>query len=534
MKNTKSWIFCLVLISVFQFSQAQSYEVDISPISIEGLGGLQSYAVGTYDGEWLLIGGRLDGLHQRQPFAAFSADGKNQELIVVNPVDKKVWRAPLSSLPTSLKEQLSSTNMQFYQSENSLLCTGGYGYSPTSDDHITFPYLTIVNISQTISDVKNNTVNVSSFQQIENEAFRVTGGALNKIEDVYHLVGGHTFMGRYNPMGPEFGPGFVQKYTDEIRRFKISADENPTVEFFDPIHDEMHLHRRDYNLVPSLSGEERELMLFSGVFKNTVDLPWLYPVSISMDGYQPIEDFTQYFNHYHCANLPIYDQSTDVMHTLFFGGIAQFYKDNDVLVQDNDVPFVNTIADVSRNESGELKETRLSTAMPGYLGAGSVLILNSDVTMVDDDILDGSMIGDEFQDVGYIYGGIRSSLPNIFWINTGQESEANRTIYKVAIKKVEDITSTSITDSEEYLQFYPNPVNQLVRMSMDIEKPEDLSITITNATGTVIHKQLINKSDMSQGRNYFVLDRVNIGFGAFYYTVNMGDKVITRKVIWTE
>ncbi len=534
MKYIKSWIFTLVLISSFQFGQAQSYGVEISPISIEGLGGLQSYAVGTYNGEWLLIGGRLDGLHRRQPFAAFSADGKNQELIVVNPADKKVWRAQIASLPTALREQLSSTNMQFYQSENRLLCTGGYGYSPTSDDHITFPYLTVVNISQTISDVKNNTVNVSSFHQIENEAFRVTGGALNKIEDVYHLVGGHRFMGRYNPMGPDHGPGFEQEYSDEIRRFKINIDEEITVEFLSPFHDAMHLHRRDYNLVPYLSGNERALMVYSGVFQNTADLPWLYPVSINKNGYQPKEDFTQYFNHYHCANLPIFDQESGDMHTLFFGGIAQFYKENDVLVQDNDVPFVNTIAEISRSTSGELKETRLMTKMPGYLGAGSVFIFNTDAQMIDDDILDGSMIGHEYQDVGYIYGGIRSSLPNIFWINTGQESEASQTIYKVAIKRVEDVSSASEMDDKAYLQFYPNPASQLVRMSIDIEKQADLSITITNAMGAHVYKQVIQKSDLIQGRNHIVLDEVNIGYGAFHYTVNIGDKVITRKVIWTE
>ncbi|MFT4533648.1 MAG: hypothetical protein ACJA1A_001843 [Saprospiraceae bacterium] len=533
MKNIKSWIFGIALFSVFQFGQAQSYEVKISPISIEGLGGLQSYAVGNYNGEWLIIGGRLDGLHQRQPFAAFSADGKNQELIVVNPTEKKVWRAQLASLPTTIREQLSSTNMQFYQSENRLLCTGGYGFSPTSDDHITFPYLTIIDISQTISDVKNNTVNASSFHQIENEAFRVSGGALNKIDDVYHLVGGHNFMGRYNPMGPDFGPGFVQEYSDEIRRFKIN-DDDISVEFLSPFHDEMHLHRRDYNLVPYLSGDERELMVYSGVFKNTVDLPWLYPVSINKDGYQPIEDFTQYFNHYHCAFLPIFDPEYDGMHTLFFGGIAQFYKENDVLVQDNDVPFVNTIAEISRSSSGELKETRLNATMPGYLGAGSVFIFNSDAQLKDNDILDGSIIGDEYQDIGYIYGGIRSTLPNIFWINTGQESEASQTIFKVAIKRAENVSSASEMDDKEYLQFYPNPANRLVRMSIEIEKPADLSITITNAMGTHIHKQVIQKSDLIQGRNHIVLDEVNIGYGAFYYTVNIGNKAITRKVIWTE
>ncbi|MDA9774517.1 T9SS C-terminal target domain-containing protein, partial [Saprospiraceae bacterium] len=85
------------------------------------------------------------------------------------------------------------------------------------------------------------------------------------IDDIFYLVGGHKFMGRYNPMGPDHGPGFEQEYTNEIRKFSIDFYGPLSVEIQDVIHDEMNLHRRDYNLVPYLSDDERELMIYSGV-----------------------------------------------------------------------------------------------------------------------------------------------------------------------------------------------------------------------------------------------------------------------------
>ena len=524
---------CTLIILGFSYTHAQSFEVEVTPFSIEGLAGLQSYAVGTHEGEWLIVGGRADGLHQRQPFAAFQEELKNKELLVVNPAEGKVWRASLSAMSLDIQEHLSSSNMQFFQSGNDLICTGGYAYSPQNEDHITFPFMTIIDMAETIRAIKNKSVTAASFKQIKHEKFRVTGGALNKIGEVYHLVGGHKFMGRYNPMGADQGPGFIQMYTHEIRRFKIIEEGEIKVEFLGEVHDEMHLRRRDYNLVPYMTGNERQLMAFSGVFRNTADLPWLYPVSISGDNHQAHEDFNQYFNHYHCAHLPIYDKEKDDMHTLFFGGIAQFYLENGVVVQDNDVPFVSTIADVKRSSIGEMTESVLSTEMPGYLGAGSVFILNDEVALADNGILDGTVIGDDFQDVGFIYGGIRSSLPNIFWLNTGEESEASATIFKVAIRKVDGELSATIPTSEA-VQFYPNPESKLVRMSMYAEVPADVSVSISDGKGNVIHTEIIEKSRITAGKNFFVLENVNVGYGAFNYTLEVGGRVLKRKVSWAE
>ncbi len=526
----------IYLIATFQLiGQSTHFEVDLEPIVIKNLGGIQSYAVGTYDGEWLIIGGRLDGLHRRRPFASFSPDGNNQEIIVVNPDSKQVWKISLSSLPTKLKEQLASTNMQFVQSDDRLILTGGYGYSPSQDEHITFPYLTVVDIPAVMAEIKQGKISSDNFYQIEDESFQVAGGRLAQIDDVFYLVGGHKFMGRYNPMGPDHGPGFVQEYTHEIRKFNLNISEDYKLDFLTPQHDEMHLRRRDYNLVPYIENGKKGLMAYSGVFQTNADLPWLYPVKIDANEYEPVEDFVQYFNHYHCATLPIYDAEENEMHTLFFGGIAQFYMDEEnIMVQDNDVPFVNTITDVSRSKTEELNETVLKTKMPGYLGAGSEFMFSPEAKFYDDGILSGDAIDEEFTQVGYIYGGIRSSLPHIFWINEGAESEASNTIYKVSIRKRKTSGTVSEKGKNEKVFFYPNPDQKKVRMSIELDNAEDFLVEIYNTNGSKIHSQKISEPMVHSGKNLLILDDVNIEYGAFIYKVSYGDSKVIRKVIWAE
>ena len=71
-------------------------------------------------------------------------------------------------------------------------------------------------------------------------------------------------------------------------------------------------------------------------------------------------------------------------------------------------------------------------------------------------------------------------------------------------------------------------------MSVDIDSPEDFTISISDTMGKQIHTHIVKKEEVVSGRNVLVLDEVNVGFGAFYYTVQLGDKKITRKVIWSE
>jgi len=128
MKSRSILLLITALFTSSSYAQTPPFNISIEPINITGLGGLQAYAFGQYNGKWLIIGGRLDGLHRRQPFAAFDVAGNSNQLLVIDPVTHQKWSAPITSLSVALQERLSSTNMEFHQEGNFLYVVGGYGY----------------------------------------------------------------------------------------------------------------------------------------------------------------------------------------------------------------------------------------------------------------------------------------------------------------------------------------------------------------------------------------------------------------------
>ena len=184
-------------------------------------------------------------------------------------------------------------------------------------------------------------------------------------------------------MGPTHGPGFVQEYTNSIRKFTL-ADNGSTISInhLPSFVDSVYLHRRDYNAEAQILPNGKEgITMFSGVFQKTVNLPFLNSVNIDSSGYTVNNNFQQHYNHYHCAVLPLYSNSNNEMHNVFFGGIAQYYDSAGILVQDNNVPFVKTIARVTRNASGVLSEHKLPIEMPVFLGAGSESVSYTHLTL---------------------------------------------------------------------------------------------------------------------------------------------------------
>lgn len=502
---------------VFQLSaQPSPFNIHLEPVSIPGVGGLQSYAFGQHDGKWLIIGGRLDGLHRRQPFAAFDEAGNNNQLLVIDPATQQKWSAPLTSLPVPMQEQLSSTNMQFIQSGDFLYLTGGYGYSKTAADHITHGKLTAVKVSAVVEAIVNGTAFAAYFRQISDAQFAVTGGHLSKIYDTYYLVGGQKFEGRYNPMGPTHGPGFVQEYTDQIRKFNITDDGTSlTVSHLPPTTDSDNLHRRDYNVVPQIMPNGQEgLTAFSGVFQKTVDFPYLNCVNIDSGGYTVNNAFSQYYNHYHCAFLPIFSASANAMHTVFFGGIAQFYDSLGVLVQDNKVPFVRTIARVTRSADGVMAEYKLPVEMPALLGAGAEFIpleglptYANGVAKLDEMTADTTL-------VGYIYGGIASTAANIFFINTGAESSASNQVFKVFVVKnaasaTHELNAQSIGSLQ--MRIFPNPNNGVFGIKFNLPKPGQAKLTISDMSGKIIDQEILN--NLFAGENIVMRQLPKIAVG---------------------
>jgi hypothetical protein len=519
------------LLSITLHSQTAPFNISIVPMNIDGLGGLQSFAFAQHNGKWLIVGGRLDGLHRRQPFAAFDVAGNNNQIIVVDPVSKQKWTAPLSSLSVDIQEQLSSTNMEFHQNGNMLYIIGGYGFNNATSSRKTFDKLSALKVEELINAVITGNSISGYIRQISDPQFAVTGGHLKKINNTYYLIGGNKFDGNYNPMG---NPTFTQVYTNAIRKFNISDNGTSiSVSHLPTITDATNLHRRDYNAVPQILTDGTEgITAFSGVFQVGTDLPYLNCVNIDSAGYVVNNNFQQYYNHYHCAVLPMYSASKNEMHNVFFGGIAQYYDSMGVLIQDNNVPFVKTIARVTRDSKGIMSEYKLPVEMPSLLGAGAEFIIVPNVSIYQNEVIKLDELSDDSTLVGYIYGGISSTGANIFFTNNGTQSSASSQIFKVYVSK--DKTShlhqlNKQSTSTLKLQVSPNPNNGNFVVTFNLTQLSKVKITLYNTEGKKIEEKKLN--DVVIGENTFQRKFKNLDKGGTYLlTIETESEKITQKI----
>jgi hypothetical protein len=265
----------------------------------------------------------------------------------------------------------------------------------------------------------------------------VTGGRLNKLGNQFYLVGGQRFDGRYNPHGPDHGPGFSQQYTNQIRKFNLTLkDKKINIENYTEVTDSLLLHRRDYNLLNQYDAYGKEMLtIYSGVFQYEKDVPFTTLIDITEKGHNEVGDFNQQFCHYHAATMPVYRESDKTQYTIFFGGIAQYYTDTaGNVVSDKDVPFVKSISVVERKGS-MVKEYILPDPMPGYFGAAAEFIPAEEKFFTSNGLLKLDKVDNKAFLAGYIIGGIDSRAPNVFWSNEKEPSRASPVIWKVLLKK---------------------------------------------------------------------------------------------------
>jgi hypothetical protein len=221
------------------------------------------------------------------------------------------------------------------------------------------------------------------------------------------------------------------------------------------------------------------------------------------------------------------------MHTVFFGGIAQYYDSSGILVQDNNVPFVKTIARVTRDASGTMAEYKLPIEMPALLGAGSEFIpidtvphYSNEVFKLDDFTADTTL-------VGYIYGGISSTAANIFFTNTGTQSSASSQIFKVFVIKnsmvgIHELNTQSIGSLQ--MQVYPNPNNGNFIAKFNIVMNEAVSLTIHDANGKLIENSVLK--NLNVGENTYSTKINNLINGGIYYiTIETTYEKATQKII---
>lgn len=525
------WCFCFFFLGNAILAQEFPYRISIGELTIPELGGIQSFAYGQSQGKWVIFGGRLDGLHRREPWTSFDSLGHNRELILIDPIQQKKWKTNLLTLPIELRNQLSSTNMEFRQEGDYLILIGGYGIKEETGEHVTHPFLTIVNVPKLVRAIELNESIEPFFYQIQNEQFAVCGGKLIHQEGTFYLVGGHRFDGRYNPFD---GPSFTQAYTDAIRRFQLVGDGlRKEVVFLSEWKNEKLFHRRDLNVLTQQAGDGKPYQIaFSGVFQPELDQPYLTSVVFNSDSAWIQPQFAQYFNHYHCASVVLFDSKNGINHNLFFGGISQYYDSLGYLVQDNDIPFVRSISRVARYSDGRMQEFLLPVEMPALLGAASEFIVNEqNVAIAGQGIHLDELKGDTTL-LGYIYGGIQSSAPNIFWVNEGTQSKASSAIFPVYL--VKDAGAESLVNefskNSIQLQVYPNPVEDEFFYSFTTSNSSNVQLEFKNLMGETVCSKTWKK--LPAGTHTDVLKYRKLDRGSVYYLhLSINGQLFTQKVL---
>jgi hypothetical protein len=322
--------------------------------------------------------------------------------------------------------------MEFVQCAATLYVVGGYGYDDAAGDHVTHAALTAIDVPAAIAAVIAGESLAPHVRQLVDERMAVTGGYLGELDGTFYLAGGQRFTGRYNPMGPDHGPGFTQAYTNEIRRFGIS-DDGVTLAITDYVawRDEDALHRRDYNMAPQIFADGRHgFTMFAGVFQHDVDVPWLTAVDVDAAGYHVVPAFEQLLSQYHSARAPLYDAQRGEMHTIFFGGLAQYAVAADgTLVEDTAVPFM-----VTRGADDHLREYKIGD-MPALLGTSAEFVPNPALAGPVSGIvaLPASPLPAAGVDIGYVVGGIESSAPNVFFSDAADASAASARLFRVTL-----------------------------------------------------------------------------------------------------
>ena len=220
------------------------------------------------------------------------------------------------------------------------------------------------------------------------------------------------------------------------------------------------------------------------------------------------------------------------MHTYFFGGISQYFDKNGVLTKDDNVPFVTTIARVTRNANGEMQETKLAEEMPALLGAGSEFIVNPELPTYDNGVVKFDELSGDSIYLGYIFGGIESTAPNVFFNNAANVSSATNKLFKVYLVKNKTNSVIELKPNKSSLQFqvYPNPVESIVNTQFYLKQKSSVTFKITDNKGKLVDHYHFNDLP-AMWHNQVITLPENLKKGVYYITILSDYEEFTMQIM---
>ncbi|MDI1324043.1 MAG: hypothetical protein PSV36_14925 [Algoriphagus sp.] len=411
---------------------------------------IQSPVTASYNGQWVLFGGRKYGLHSMDNDPpAFQNLQANDSIWVINMANNTSVGVPV---PASYFRYLTASSQQYFQNGDLLYVNGGFTFSDSTSkvSNWTSDAFFEINLPNLIQYVTSNgaspTLDQVFTKFIRDPYLQVTGGEMIESNGNFYLVGGQNYKGAYIP-------GNTGEYTNSIRKFEISQAGNSwNISDTLTLRDSENLHRRDFNLAEVILPYTDSLgvVIYGGVF-NKYGFGYQSPVYISglasgNPAIQVDDSLKQEVNLYSAAkiNSVLAFGEYRVSRIALLGGITFKAYDPDssgLVIPDSTLalPFSNLMSSYYTNgedETIELVQLPPNELLPGYLGTNAVffplpqlLYGNSsgiiDLNKVFPDPITGPVL------VGYMYGGILSPVPNTFTADGAYNTRTNPVLYGI-------------------------------------------------------------------------------------------------------
>lgn len=424
------------------------FEVTEDASFSKNLPDLQSFVWGSYGDYWIMFSGRRNGFHgfntSDTGSGNFPVKKANDQIFVYNTSTHTIDSVGIPGYGGDTANVFRSTNLPHTQRDNYLYACGGYGVANATDKFasVTYDYFMKIDMQKLVAAVQSHSADAvkNAIKWGKSDLVKNTGGELYLLDDNnFYLCVGHSFTGKYGDTTA------VQVYQDKVNVFSVAETGNQlTLNSVATLTDNLpdsttQFRRRDLVVAPAVqpNGTDIGIAIFGGVFTYTSGAPisnngvnFTHPIYIANSSQYKIETAAnQYANIYSAAFLCMYDSSSKRMMTTFFGGLGD--KTNEI---DSSANWTNKITTAERSYQNGTDVTFFNSdnpTLPGYIGAESVFIPKSGVPFYNTtfNILNYDLL-QPVQDVGYIYGGIRSSDAN------GDSTSCSNVVYKVTFKRL--------------------------------------------------------------------------------------------------
>lgn len=400
--------------------------------------GLHSGASAVYKNKWVILAGRTNGLHGFD-INPFPKNRQNTVAYVIDIETQRVYSRDLKSASSGLTQkqidELSVTSPQSTMSGKTLYICGGYGIDSATGEFNTKDTVTAIDLPKFIDWViRGKGTAASSLRQTSSSWMQVTGGTMYFTNP--HLEGllifGQNFIGTYTAESNGI-------YTKQVRRFQIiDTGKKLYVQARDSESPNPNYRRRDLNVVPIIKGDKQEFLALSGVFTIAGGI-WTVPVGISAEGETRMADpkapntFKQGMNNYVSATAELYSKSTRNMYVVQLGGLSYETYSSGTFTPDPEIPFTNQVTTIQMDDEGLFTQYLMNNEYPVILstgsnygnrllfGAAAYFFYADGVPLFSNQVIDLDQLKSPVV-IGYIVGGIMSTLPNTNYITDSTAS----------------------------------------------------------------------------------------------------------------